>query len=133
MRKLTLTRQRVLLILGIVLVLAVLLFFGFRFTRRFINRPTREPIKAWMTIPYVARAYDVPPWALYQTLGVVDELSPNNGTQTPNQRDPRNLKPIAAHASDLGITPDEAIAKLEQRIAQGPPYPPQPTAVPKPK
>lgn len=61
----------------------VALMFGGRAAWRLANRLTRPPppprqtdlyaIAGWMTVPYVARTYRVPPEELYDALGVSPE------------------------------------------------------------
>jgi hypothetical protein len=105
------TRQRLLLVGGLVLALLVTVFFGGRLLGRLLFRPSREPIREWMSIPYVARSYGLPPPVLYEALG----LPPRQGA---------DHKPIRELASDLNLTVAEVIATLEARIAEGPPAPP---------
>lgn len=105
------TRQRLLLVGGLVLALLVTGFFGWRLLGRVLYRPSREPIREWMSVPYVARSYGLPPPVLYEALG----LPPRQGA---------DHKPIRELASDLNLTTAEVIATLEARIAEGPPAPP---------
>ena len=57
------------IIAGFAIALAVTLFFGFRFVRRvFIAPPSREPVRGWMNLPYIARAYGVDPQVLHDAL-----------------------------------------------------------------
>ena len=63
-------RKRLLLIGAFVLALAITLFFGLRFALRVINRPTRDPIRAWQDIVYISRAFGVPPRVLEEALGL---------------------------------------------------------------
>jgi len=131
MRNINLTRQQWLLLVGAVIAIVALGLFGFRFARRIINRPDQEPIRGWMSIPYVARVSNVPPWVLYQALGVEDEIAVDITTGAPRREDTdKRFKPISAHARDLKITPQEAVRKIEERIKQGPPYPPPPIQSP---
>jgi hypothetical protein len=102
------TRQRILLVIGFVTALALTLFFGGRFIGRLFWRPNREPIREWMSIPYVGRAYGFPPPVLYEAIGMV-----------PNRDNDHT--PIRDLAQQLNLTSAELIQKLEARIAQGPP------------
>jgi len=111
------TRQRILLVIGFVAALAVTLFFGGRFLGRLFWRPSREPIREWMSIAYVARAYGFPPPILYETIGI-----------TPSRENDHT--PIRELARQLNQTPEALIEKLEARIAQGPP--PEPSGPPRP-
>lgn len=109
------TRQRLLLILGLVAAVAGVVFFGGRFIGRMLWRPSREPIREWMSIPYVGRAYGFPPPVLYEAIGI-----------TPNRN--KDNTPIRELAQQLNLTSAELIQKLEARIAQGPP--PEPDGPP---
>jgi hypothetical protein len=63
-----------------------------------------EVIRPWMTIPYVAHSYGVPPHILYQALGIPPQL-----------HDRRPLKQIArAHNRSV----DEVITVLHEAIAR---------------
>lgn len=112
------TRQRLLLVIGFVAALALTLFFGGRFIGRLFWRPSREPIREWMSIAYVARAYGFPPPILYETIGM-----------TPSRENDHT--PIRDLAEQLNITSDELIQKLEARLAEGPP--PEPSGPPGPQ
>jgi hypothetical protein len=127
LRNITLTRQQLLLLVGVVIAIICLILFGFRFGKRVVNPPDQEPIRGWMSIPYVSRVANVPPWVLYKALGVEDEIAVDIITGAPLRKDTdERFKPIAAHARDLNITPQEAVRRIEDRIKQGPPYPPPP-------
>jgi len=62
----------------IALSLGLVLFFGVRAAREYRHLqeslppgPSNvEPIRGWMTVPYIARAYDVPEAALFRALGI---------------------------------------------------------------
>ncbi len=106
-------RNRILLIAGLIVAVLITGFFGVRFVRRILYRPTREPIRGWMDIGYVSRAYDVPPYVLYTALNLPD----------PGRRDRR---PISEIATAQNKSTEEVIAVLQERIARGPPWPPPP-------
>ena len=118
-------RKRILLIGGLVVALVVTLFFGSRFVRRILFRPSREPIREWMSVGYIARAYGVPPIALEQALG----LPPGP---------PPDRRPISEIAKAQNKTTTEVIAIVEKAIeASRPPrpptrQPPPPTLTPSP-
>lgn len=95
----------------LVVALCVTLFLLFRTIQTVRHRPTYEPIEGWMSVIYVARAYRVPPPVLYDVIGMDADPGPHG-----------DHRPIAEIAQKLGITTEELIAKLEARIAQGPPY-----------
>lgn len=105
---------------GLLVAVAVTLFFGMRAVRRFTHRPTNEPIREWMNIPYVAHSYGVSPRELANALGL-----PENGR--PDRR------PIKEIAKDLGKSSDEVIALLQDAIAKArPPHPPGAKEAPTP-
>ena len=106
-------RKRLLLIGAFVLALAITLFFGLRFARRVINRPTRDPIRAWQDIGYISRAYGVPPRVLEEALGLP-------------QGPPPDRRPIGEIASAQNRTTTEVMQILETRIARERPPPPAP-------
>jgi hypothetical protein len=96
------SRQRIILIAGLTLALAFTLFFGFRFARRILFRPSREPIRAWQSLPYIARSYGIPPKALHDALGL--------------PQDQPDRRPIGEIARSLNRNVDEMIAVIEKRI-----------------
>lgn len=73
-----------------------------------------EPLRAWMTIPYIAHAYHVPAADLYQALGV---------TPLPHDR-----RPLAAIAREQHRPVDEVIVETQHAIRaarSGAPTPPR--------
>ncbi len=62
--------QHWLLILGFALSLAITGFFAVQAVRMAPHRRRQEPIRSWMTIPYIAHSYQVPAHVLYQALGL---------------------------------------------------------------
>ncbi len=115
-------RKTVLLVAGLLFALLITGWFGMRFVRRILYRPTHEPIRGWMDVGYVGRAYDVPPYVLYAALGL-----PDTG--------PRDRRPLSEIAKAQNRTTEEVIQILQERIARGPPWPPpppRPTAPPPP-
>jgi len=76
-----------------------------------------EPIHGWMNVGYVARSYRVPPYILYQALGL--PLEP------PDKRPLRKI----AHMQHRSM--DEIRAALQNAIIHArPPYPPPPSLPP---
>ncbi|HKC64568.1 MAG TPA: hypothetical protein VKB86_13085 [Pyrinomonadaceae bacterium] len=69
-----------------------------------------EPIRAWMSVPYVAHSYRVPPHVLYKAIGLPE-----------NRRDKRPLREIAREQN----RPVEIlITELQDAITHSrPPYP----------
>jgi hypothetical protein len=104
--------RRWLLLAAFGIVLAVTVFFGFRFVRRvFLAPPSREPVRGWMNLPYIARAYDVDPQVLHDALGL-----------TPGVPDRRPLEEIAASTNR---SVDEMIEIVDKKILELAPEPPR--------
>jgi len=98
-------RQQILLLSCLLLALFITLFLGTRSFRRFRDRPTDEPIREWMNIPYIAHSYHIPPHLLFQALNLPD---------TP----PPDKRPIIKIAKELGLSVAEVTTLLEAAIAQ---------------
>src|SRR5882724_4103711 len=78
-----------------------------------------EPIRGWMNVGYVAHSYHVPPYVLYQALG----LPPK----------PPDRRPLREIAKEQNRSLDEIRAVLLEAIAHArPPYPPPPPPSPGP-
>jgi hypothetical protein len=112
--------QEWLLILGFGLSLVVIILFSIRTVRYFPHRRVDEPIRPWMSLPYIAHSYRVPAYILYQALGL------------PLQ--PRDRRPIAVIARNQNRSLASVIAALQAAItharppyATPPPSPPEPT------
>lgn len=72
-----------------------------------------EPIHRWMTVPYVAHSYHVPPHALFQALGL--------------PAGPPDKRTIAQIAAAQGRSVDDVKATLVEAIIHArPPYPAPP-------
>ena len=110
--------QQWLLALGFGLSLAVVIIFTIRSVHQAPNLRVDEPIRPWMSLPYIAHSYRVPPYVLYQALGI------------PLQRHDR--RPISIIASSQMRSVDSVIATLQNAITHArPPYPTPPlTPVP---
>ncbi|MDD2922976.1 MAG: hypothetical protein PHQ36_11895 [Anaerolineales bacterium] len=79
-------KQKILTFIFIVIGAAAMIFFGMRAIRSVMRMrgagPFGKPppadqtdialIRDWMTVPYVARMYNVPPDALFKSLGLAD-------------------------------------------------------------
>jgi len=92
-------------------------FFGFRAVRRAIywNAHRDVVIKPWMSVPYVAHSYHVPPRVLFEAIGL-----------EPTPHDKRPLR-IIAHEQNRSVETliselNEAINRFRQ--SQRPPPPP---------
>ena len=116
--------QQWLLIAGLVLSLGVTGVFAARAMRYVPRRQVDEPIRPWMTVPYIARSYRVPAVVLYQALGL-----------TPA---PRDRRPLIAIARTQNRPVNTLIADLQSdivryRAANPTPRPtPHPTPTPRP-
>ena len=92
-------------------------FFGFRAIRRAVywSNHRDEQIKPWMSVPYVAHSYRVPPPLLFQALG----LEPT----------PHDKRPLRIIAREQNRTVEVLISELDEaikRFRQSPRPPPPP-------
>ena len=106
--------QQWLFILGFVLSLVIVVVFALRAFRHAPRPRADEPIRPWMTIPYVSHSYHVPAYVLYQALGL--------------PRTPRDRRPLMVIAREQNRPVASLIADLLEAIRRSrPPYPtPQP-------
>jgi hypothetical protein len=89
--------------------------FATRTVRRAIYWHTHrdEPIRPWMSVPYVSHSYRVPPYVLYQSIGL--------------QPQPRDRRPLREIAREQNRPVEDLIKQLEDAIVHSrPPYPPPP-------
>ena len=89
---------------------------------RWIRAGVDEPIRPWMSVPYIARSYDVPPRVLFDALAV------EPGTNV--------HRPLAAIAQEQNrpivlVMADVRAAIARYRMA-APPAPPSPPRAPDP-
>jgi len=104
--------RRWLLLALFAVALAVTVFFGFRFVRRvFLAPPSREPVRGWMNLPYIARAYGVDPQVLHDALGL-----------TPGVPDRRPLEEIA---QSTNRSLEDMISVVDKKIQELAPEPPR--------
>lgn len=99
-----------LLIAAFLMSVAVVVIFGVRAFHRAPHRKVDERIRPWMSLPYVAHSYRVPPHVLYEALDL-----------PPKPRDRRSIKQIA-RAQNLPV--QEVILALQQAIERARPLPP---------
>lgn len=106
--------QQWLFILGFVVSLAIVVAFALQAFRHAPRRRADEPIRSWMTIPYVSHSYHIPEYVLYQALGL--------------PLIPRDRRPLTVIARQQKRTVASLIAALQEAIVHSrPPYPtPQP-------
>jgi hypothetical protein len=105
-----------LLILGLVLSLGVAGVFAVRAMQYVPRRQVDEPIRPWMTVPYIAHSNHVPAGVLYQALGLPTT--------------PRDRRPIVAIARAQQRPVNALIAELRNAIIHA--RPPYPTPTPEP-
>ncbi len=100
-------------ILGLVLSLALIVIFSLR-VMRFVRHPQNEPIRAWMSVPYIAHSYHVPTSDLYSAIGLA-------GVQ-------HDRRPLMAIAREQRRPVSELIQAVYQAIVQAHPtvLPPSP-------
>jgi len=95
-----------LLVLALALVVALTGLFAVRTVRRALywRLHRDEAIRPWMSLPYVAHSYRVPPQVLYQALGI--------------DHPPHDRRPIREIAYEQNRPVDEVIATLQEAIAR---------------
>jgi hypothetical protein len=110
--------RRPLLIVALIMVSLFTVNFAvraFHHGRRLRER-TDEPIQPWMNVPYISRAYAVPPPVVAAAIGLA-----------PEQRDRRPLQEIARQQGRPTATLiAEIMAAIDQERATHPPGPPGP-------
>jgi hypothetical protein len=95
--------QRRLLALGFCLAIAATFFFAFRAghtVRHF--RGQNEPIRAWMSVPFIAHSHHVREEPLFRAIHV--------------QPDPRDRRPLRDIARSENLPTAELIRELDQAI-----------------
>jgi len=106
-------RRTVLLALGLILAIALTFVFGYRAGRQARRiRWQNEPIRSWMSIPFIAHAHHVPPEILYRAIGV-----------EPQPKDHRPLRRIA-HEQKRPV--QKIIQDLDAALAQQGAHPENP-------
>jgi len=108
-------------IAALVLVLAVTGLFAVRTFRRAIywRLHRDEVIRPWMSLPYVAHSYRVPPRVLYEALHI--------------EHPPHDRRPIKQIAAEQHKQETEIIATLQQTIAHARQQPPANGPPPRPE
>ena len=66
-------------------------------------RTENEPIRAWMSVPFIAHTHHVPASVLFQAIGV-------------HPREPQNRRSVRHIARDLNRPVPELIAQLQRAI-----------------
>jgi hypothetical protein len=110
-----LTGQQWLVALAFLLALLLTSLFATRTVRRAIywHYHRDEQIRPWMSVPYVAHSYRVPPHVLYQAIGV---------TPMPHDR-----RPLRLLAREQNRSVELLIKELQAAIVQARPLNPLPT------
>jgi hypothetical protein len=94
------------LAVGLAFVVAIAGTFGFAYRagRRVRQiRTVNEPIRAWMSVPFIAHAHHLPANVLFQAIGV-------------QPREPRDRRSVRRIAHDLNRPVPELIAQLQRAI-----------------
>ncbi|PYS91828.1 MAG: hypothetical protein DMF64_10845 [Acidobacteria bacterium] len=113
--------QQWLVALAFLLALSVTALFGLRTVRRAIywHSHRDEPIRPWMSVPYVAHSYRVPPHLLYKAIGL---------TPVPHDR-----RPLRLIAREQNRPVEQLIVELQEAIVHArQSFPPPPSAAPPP-
>jgi hypothetical protein len=100
-------------ILGLVVSLALIVIFSLR-VLRYVRHPQSEPIRAWMSVPYIAHSYHVPIQDLYSAIGLTGSL--------------HDRRPLMSIAREQGRPVSALIQEITQAIVQAHPtvLPPSP-------
>ena len=94
------------LAIGLAFVVAITgtFVFAYRAGRRVRHiRAENEPIRAWMSVPFIAHAHHLPASVLFQAIGV-------------QPREPRDRRSVRHIAHDLNRPVPELIAQLQRAI-----------------
>lgn len=93
-------------IVVLALVLLITGLFAVRTVRRAVywRLHRDEVIRPWMSVPYVAHSYRVPPHVLYEALGIAPQ--------------PHDRKPINEIAREQNISVEQLVTTLQQAIAR---------------
>ncbi len=98
--------QKLIVVIAFTLVLLGTGVFAVRTVRRAIywRMHRDEVIRPWMSIPYVAHSYRVPPHVLYQSLGIPPQ--------------PHDRRPLRQIALEQNRSVDEVISVLSDAVAR---------------
>ena len=94
------------LVVGLAFLLAIAgtFVFAYRAGRQVRRiRTVNEPIRAWMSVPFIAHAHHVPASVLFQAIGVPP-------------REPRDRRSVRRIAHDLNRPVPELITQLQRAI-----------------
>src|SRR5436305_7415623 len=87
---------------GLLLSLAVVAVFAVRLLHNMPRRQVDEPIRPWMTVPYIAHSYRVPSRILYEAIGL--------------PATPRDRRPLVAIARAQNRPVQAVIDELQNAI-----------------
>jgi len=105
--------QQWLIVLGLALSLALMVFFTVRAMHFLAPQRRDEPIRPWMTIPYIAKSNKIPEYVFYQALGIA--------------RIPHDRRPLMQIAREQKRPIQDVIKVIETTIVHSrPPYPTPP-------
>lgn len=92
--------------LAFLLAITVTFVFAYRVGRQARHfRAENEPIRAWMSVPFIAHTHHVPPAALFAAIGV-------------QPRQPHDRRSVRRLAHELNRPVPEVIAQLQHAIEQ---------------
>jgi hypothetical protein len=112
---------------GLVLAMLATGIFATRLLRRFNDRPTYEPVAAWMSVPHVARAYGVPRPQIGELYAAINEPAPELGPGKPPDR-----RPIGEIANSAGKDSAALVQALQTYLDARPRTGPRDPNVPTP-
>ena len=98
-------RQQLFWLSGLLIALFITVFFGIRAFHRFSRPPSNDPVREWMSIPYITHAYHVPPPVILEALGLPADTPPGK-------------RPLSRIAKDLNLSTAEVLKRVEEAIAQ---------------
>jgi hypothetical protein len=105
-------RRTLAVALAFLLAIGCTFFFTSRVVRRARHiRAQTEPIRPWMSVPFIAHTHHVPASALFQAIGV-------------HPREPRDRRSVRHLAHDLNRPVAELMAQLQRAIDETAAHPP---------
>jgi hypothetical protein len=105
-------RRTVAIGLAFVLAITGTFVFAYRAGRRARHmRAENEPIRAWMSVPFIAHTHHLPVSALFEAIGVRPQA-------------PRDRRSVRRIARELNRPVPELMAQLQRAIDAAPPTPP---------
>jgi hypothetical protein len=112
-------QTNIILITGICIALALIAYFAIRLARQAGNRPTFEPVAAWMSVPHVARSYGLRRDDVDALYAAIDEPPPARGPGTKPDRRP--IGEIArAQGKEASVLVEAMQRYLDARPRPGP-------------